>query len=118
GPLRTQQIVAAINIDGASIVPFDAIDVGCAPPLCAHAADAGRQLGIQTNPGALAASGSDHAPFAKAGVPSIWIQAALPPGWMDRYYHTPKDDVLQPIDFDAMARYARITYLVASSEAS
>jgi hypothetical protein len=112
GPLESSHLVAALNIDGASIVPFDEATVGggASSTLGTHAEEAARRLGIRVVLEPLDAEGSDYAPFLRAGIPSLWIQAALPAGWMDTRYHTPQDDLGQPLDFGAMARYARLNF--------
>ena len=57
--------------------------------------------------------GSDHSPFLLAGVPVLWIGAALPDDWMRTRYHTPQDDMKQPLDLVAAARYAQFAFVTA-----
>jgi Zn-dependent M28 family amino/carboxypeptidase len=120
GPIRPADIVAAINIDGASIVPSTNVTVGGGrnPRLRRFVEAAARTLGWEVRLEPLDGEGSDHVPFARADVPSLWVQAALPDGWMDRYYHTPQDDITQPIDFTAMARYAQFNFLAGLGAAN
>ena len=53
----------------------------------------------------------------KAGIPSLWILAALSDEWMMTRYHMPNDDRNQPLDFDAAVRDTQLEsltgYLVA-----
>ena len=45
--------------------------------------------------------------------PPLWIGATLPDDWMRSRYHTPHDDMGQPIDFEAVAAYTRFVAAVA-----
>lgn len=108
-------IVAAINIDGTSIHPFTALDIrgGLNSSLGAVAEEAGRRTGIAVRHESLGVGGSDHSPFLMAGIPPLWIGATLPDDWMRMRYHTPHDDMQQPIDFDAVAAYTRFVWTLA-----
>lgn len=109
-------IVAAINIDGTSIQSFTSLEVrgGSNSSLGAAAEAAARRIGLQVVQEPLGVGGSDHAPFLLAGIPPVWIGATLPPDWMATHYHTPQDDMQQPIDFDAVARYTHVVAALAS----
>lgn len=117
-------IVAAINIDGTSIQPFSSLDVrgGVNSSLGVIADDVARQTGLQLRHEGLGVGGSDHSPFLLAGIPPVWIGATLPDDWMRTRYHKPSDDMQQPIDFDAVARFtqfvAMLTRLVGDSPRS
>jgi Zn-dependent M28 family amino/carboxypeptidase len=50
---------------------------------------------------------SDHWPFLLAGVPALFLTTGLHPD-----YHTPQDDV-DRIDFEKLARVARLAFRVA-----
>ena len=114
-------IVAAINVDGTSVTSFEHIDVrgGSNSTLGATARAAGEGLDIGVRLESIGVGGSDHSPFLLAGVPVLWIGAALPSAWMNTHYHTPRDDMRQPLDLNAAATYTRFvfltTYLVANA---
>ena len=109
------RVVAAINIDGTSIQQFDQLEIGGGlnSSLGAIAERAGQELRIGVRLEPLGVGGSDHSPFLLAGIPPLWIGAALPPDWMRTHYHTPRDDMQQPIDFAAAANYTRFVALVS-----
>lgn len=113
-------IVAAINIDGTSIQPFTVLDVrgGSQSSLGALAEEAGRRMGIEVRLESLGVAGSDHSPFLLAGIPPVWIGATLPDDWMRTRYHTPHDDMHQPIDFEAVANYTRFVASLAEVTAN
>ena len=108
-------LVAALNIDGTSIQPFRTLDArgGSQSSLGTLAEEAGRRAGIGVRHESLGVGGSDHAPFLLAGIPPIWIGAALPDDWMRTRYHTPQDDMAQPIDFGAVAAYTQFVSTLA-----
>jgi len=63
---------------------------------------------------------SDHYEFVKQGVPAIMLATGWANGGGDKWkaflggtYHSPKDDMSQPIDWDSGARYARLNYLIS-----
>ncbi len=62
---------------------------------------------------------ADHYPFLKAGVPAIGFVFGFDPGtdaerryrhWYEVQYHRPQDDLTQPIDFDAAAKFDGFFY--------
>jgi hypothetical protein len=67
---------------------------------------------------------SDQYSFVKRGVPSVNVNQgsqsadpsrdgpALTAAWLKDIYHTPKDDLSQRIDYDTLARIARLNWLV------
>lgn len=67
---------------------------------------------------------SDHYRFVEQGVPSIFLStgwnSAAGPGeggrvfrqFLAENYHRPSDDLAQPIDFQAGAKFARVNYLI------
>jgi len=115
------EIVAAINVDGTSVTPFEHIDVrgGSNSTLGVVARAAGHGLDIAVRLETIGVGGSDHSPFLRAGIPVLWVGATLPTGWMNTHYHTPQDDMRQPLDLNAAASYTRFvfltTYLVADA---
>ena len=62
---------------------------------------------------------ADHYPFLQAGVPAIGFVFGFDPGtdaekryrqWYQTEYHRPQDDLTQPIDFDAAAKFDAFFY--------
>ncbi len=115
-----ENIVAAINIDGATLMAHPLLDVnamGSADSSMGAAVRAAADrvgLGIAAEP-SLPLLGSDHFPFARAGVPALWVIAGTATGrndldgrqlqkaYMTTRYHSPQDDLSQPLDFEAAA---------------
>jgi hypothetical protein len=114
-PVPIASIVASFNIDGLSIAPFeDVVAAGGATSTLGHVAEhAGRQVGIRVKNESIGIGGSDHSPFLEAAIPVLWIQAALSDDWMNTRYHTVRDDMSQPLDFDAAAGYVKLVFTAA-----
>jgi Zn-dependent M28 family amino/carboxypeptidase len=57
---------------------------------------------------------SDHYRFVQQGVPSIFLTSGWnsPKGKGEGGYHRPSDDLNQPINFEAGAKFARVNYLI------
>jgi hypothetical protein len=67
---------------------------------------------------------SDQYPFVKRGIPAVYIDGGYKPvdpsvdlikrieTWESTIYHTPKDDMSQPLDFTVGATVAKFDYLV------
>jgi Zn-dependent M28 family amino/carboxypeptidase len=112
-PVPVTSIVAAINIDGTAITPFTGLNVGggANSTLGSIAGEAAEQMGLSVVQEPLGVGGSDHSPFLLAGIPPLWVEAALPDDWMRTRYHTPQDDLRQPLDFAAAARYSQFVFL-------
>ncbi len=62
---------------------------------------------------------ADHYPFLKAGVPAIGFVFGFDPGtdaekryrhWYQVQYHRPQDDLTQPVDFQAAAKFDAFFY--------
>ena len=69
---------------------------------------------------------ADHAPFLRIGVPAIGFIFGYDPGtdaekryreWYDVRYHRPQDDLTQPMDFDAAAKFDRFFYRLTETVA-
>lgn len=63
---------------------------------------------------------SDHYSFVQQGVPSVFLSTGYANGgeaawkaYEDAHYHDPSDDLNQPIDWAAGAKFARLNYLIA-----
>lgn len=122
-----QDIVANVNLD-MPILTYDFVDVvafgaersGIGPAV-KRAAD---RLGMTVSPDPLPEEGlftrSDHYRFVEAGVPAVFLMTGFRNGGEARFrgflascYHKPCDDLFQPIDYLAGAKFARINYEIA-----
>jgi hypothetical protein len=65
---------------------------------------------------------SDQYSFIREGVPSLMFKFGYTPGspeermqkeWLDRRYHAPSDDAMQPVDLAAAARFNRLIAALA-----
>jgi hypothetical protein len=122
------RIVTAINMDGATLMLFplrDVVAMGAADSTLGDiVAEEGHRLKIAVNRAALYPGGSDHWPFVQRGIPSLWVIAGHATGnpaldgdklsdqWMRSRYHSPRDDMSQPLDFEAAASFARLNFLI------
>ena len=62
---------------------------------------------------------SDQYSFVRQGVPAVYVTGrpgasgrAAHEDWLHRRYHSPQDDLSQPLDFESLATYARFHYLM------
>ena len=72
---------------------------------------------------------SDQYPFVKRGVPSIYVGSGYRSAdgkhdvlkeqqqWLSTIYHTPQDEMTQPLDFSVAAMVAKFDYLVGAAVA-
>ncbi len=63
---------------------------------------------------------SDHYKFVRAGVPSVFLMTGFAGDGRERFtrfladtYHSPRDDLSLPFDWQAGARFAQLNYLIA-----
>jgi hypothetical protein len=129
-PVPVGRIAAAINVDGLAFLDdFD--DVfgigGQLSDLGLRLERAARPMGLRVSkpPDEVwdheAYSRGDQIAFAEAGVPSILVNEGfdwhsvterealdIALEWMATRYHSPQDDLQQPIDFDAAARHCEV----------
>lgn len=63
---------------------------------------------------------SDHYKFVREGVPSVFLMTGFAGEGRERFtrfladnYHSPRDDLSLPFDWQAGARFARLNYLIA-----
>ena len=70
---------------------------------------------------------ADHYPFLRAGVPAIGFIFGYEPGtdaerryreWYQVRYHRPQDDLTQPVDFDAAAKFDQFFYTLTEAVAN
>ena len=123
------QVVANINVDGVtSLTPVsDVIAYGSEHSSLRTAVErAASRTGFTVSPDPFPEEGifvrTDHFSFVKKGIPSILVNVGVKstePGvdalallkqWMVTIYHSPKDDVSQPIHYETSARFARFLF--------
>ena len=117
-PEGIQRVVAAINIDGATLMQYPLREViargGKNSSLGQVAQEAAAAVGLKAVSEWLPPNGSYHWPLARCGVPSLWAEArgetedhkARDAAWMKDRYHTPKDDLTQPLNYNSGAAFA------------
>lgn len=114
------RVVANINIDGATLMQHPLVDLvalgGRDSDIGEIAEAAARDVGVEMSLEYTPIAGSDHFPFALAGVPAVWLVAGtktnvdgldgaeLQARWMREVYHSPRDSVAQSLDYVAAAR--------------
>lgn len=134
-PVPTTKMVANINIDGLAFLDAFADVVG----IGAELSDLGRILertarlfGLTVSRpeelvlGQEALVRSEQGVFAAAGIPSMLVSEGLtwrntPRGralesivaWMNTRYHSPQDDLHQPLDFEAARQHAGLILALA-----
>ena len=128
-PMPTSQMAAAVNVDGLAFLDTfaDVIAIGAEfsnlgdhleraiAPLRLRLGEAPPELWLQEG-----FARSDQLAFAEAGVPAVMISegfdwdhvdhdeaASMALKWMMTRYHSPHDDVDQPLDFDAARLHTR-----------
>ena len=123
------QIVANINCDGGmSLTPLSDVIAWGAEHSSFEAAvqQAASQTGFTVSPDPFPEEGlfvrSDQFSFVKKGVPAIFVDVgvkstqtgvdglALLKQWLVTVYHSPKDDLTQPIQYATGVRFARFLF--------
>lgn len=120
-------IAADVNLDMpvllypfTDVVAFGA-DRSTLGPAVARAAG---RVGVALSPDPLPEEGlftrSDHYRFVEQGVPSVFLMTGFQNGgekafkdFLATHYHKPGDDLTQPIDYDAAAKFALVNYEIA-----
>lgn len=120
-------LAANVNLD-MPILTYDFLDViafGAERSSLAGAVrKAAAREGVTLSPDPLPEEGlftrSDHFRFVEVGVPSIFLMTGFQNGGEAKFrgflagcYHKPCDDLSQPIDYAAGAKFARINYEIA-----
>lgn len=122
--LGGRTIVANVDLD-MPILLYDFTDVvafgsdrsGVGPAVRRAAA----RLGVALSPDPLPEEGnftrSDHFRFVEVGVPAVFLMTGFQNGGEEKFraflrdcYHRPCDDLAQPIDYAAGAKFARLNY--------
>lgn len=120
------RIVAALNVDVPILTyEFDSvIAFGAEHSTLREAAlKATSAAGVTLSPDPMPEQGlftrSDHYALVKQGVPSLFLATGHGKGseqaWQDylqHHYHRPSDDMLQPFNWPAAARFARVNWLL------
>ncbi|HET7812434.1 MAG TPA: M28 family metallopeptidase [Steroidobacteraceae bacterium] len=89
---------------------------------------AARPMGIALSPDPMPEQGiftrSDHYQFVRQGVPAVFFATGMANGggqywgeFLEKTYHTPRDDVSQKIDWASGARFAEVNYRVTRAMA-
>jgi Zn-dependent M28 family amino/carboxypeptidase len=125
-------IVANVNIDGAPglLYPLkDVVALGAEHSSLQQDVElAARRVGYQLSPDPMPEEvffiRSDQYSFVRQGIPAVDITDGLQSSdpklsgaeimkrWMTSIYHTPKDNMQQPFDFDSAARGDRLNFLI------
>jgi Zn-dependent M28 family amino/carboxypeptidase len=120
-------IVANVNLD-MPVLTYDFVDVVAfgseRSSIAAAVQRAASRTGIALSPDPMPEEGlftrSDHFRFVEIGVPSTFLMTGFQNGgeakfrgFLKECYHRPCDDLSQPIDYAAGAKFARINYEIA-----
>ncbi len=121
------RLVADVNLDEplmtydfTDVIAFGAEHSTIGETVGQEAAGLGVKLSPDPQPEQNIFVRSDHYNFVKQGVPSVMLSTGYGNGgeaawkaYEDKHYHDPSDDLSQPIDWAAGAKFARINYLIA-----
>ena len=126
-----EQIAANINMDGVSLFyDFrDIVALGAEHSTLDHQVrDVAQHMGFEVSPDPLPDQvffiRSDQYSFVKRGVPAVAISEGFKTvdpkldgkkitlEWMSTYYHTPQDDMNQPLNFDAARKCTQVNLAV------
>jgi hypothetical protein len=128
----TGKVVGVVNLD-MPVLLYDFTDViafgsdhSTLGPIVSRAV---AQANVTLSPDPLPQEGlftrSDHYRFVQEGIPSIFLMTGFAGEGAERFrgflatnYHKPTDDLKQPINWEAGAKFARINYLIANEIAN
>lgn len=130
-------IVADVNMDMflmlypvKDLVPFGGEHSTLGETAKAAAAAVGFEISPDPNPEEVRFIRSDQYSFVREGIPAIILKAGskstdpsidaekVSREWLRTIYHTPKDDLSQPMDFPSGARYAQTNFLLTLAVAN
>jgi Zn-dependent M28 family amino/carboxypeptidase len=131
-----QAIVADLNLD-MFLTLFPVKDVvafgGEHSSLGAVVKEAAGRLGLEVSPDPFPEEvvfiRADHYAFVRKGIPAVTLSCGLKSAdpkmdggalfrqWIGAVYHSPKDDLAQPMDFESAAKIARLYFLMADEVA-
>ncbi|MBB3765006.1 M20/M25/M40 family metallo-hydrolase [Sphingomicrobium lutaoense] len=120
-------IAAVVNLDMPvplydfnDVVAFGAAHNSVAETVAAAGAEIGISVSKDPMPEQAIFTRSDHYRFAQAGIPSILLFTGYGSGGEEQWsaffkerYHRAGDDLTQPINWTALARYAELNYRIA-----
>ncbi len=128
-PIRS--LVADINMDGASVFYTfkDIVPMGAEHTTLQETVERDAQaLGLVVSPDPMPEQvnfiRSDHYSFVRQGVPAISLEEGLQAkdpnvdgrkfveDWIETRYHSPADDMKQPLNFDATIQFMQIAFLL------
>jgi hypothetical protein len=121
------RMVGVVNLDMPvllydfqDVIAFGANHSTLGPAVARAAAQAGVALATDPLPEEGLFTRSDHYKFVREGVPSVFLMTGFAGGgekafrdFLATHYHKVSDDLTQPIDWRAGAKFARINYLIA-----
>ena len=120
-------VIGVVNLD-MPVLTYDFRDViafgaehSTLGPIVQRAA---ARMGVALSPDPLPQEGlftrSDHYKFVLEGIPAVFLMTGFANGgregftdFLAHHYHRPSDDLSQPINWQAGARFARLNYLIA-----
>jgi Zn-dependent M28 family amino/carboxypeptidase len=125
-------IVANVNIDGAPGIYYAMKDVVAMGPehssLAKNVDSAARELGYDLSPDPMPEEvsfiRSDQYSFVLQGIPAVYITDGVKAVdgkvdglnvlklWLNTRYHTPGDNMEQPLDFESAAKGTRLNFLI------
>lgn len=120
------QIVGVVNLD-VPLLTYDFTDIVAFgaehSTLQVAIAKAARTVGVTVSPDPRPEEGlftrSDHYSLVKKGIPALFLATGKGEGseaawetYLTQHYHQPSDDMSQPFNWTAAARFARINELV------
>ena len=126
-PVPAASIVSVVDLD-MPLPLYDFTDVtafGADHSTVARTvAEAGASMGIKVSPDPMPQESifvrSDHYSFVRQGVPAILLMTGYANGgeavwkhFMANIYHSPADDLSQPISWRALAKYSILNYRIA-----
>ena len=126
-PVPVAQIAADVNLD-MPILTYDFTDVvafgadrsSIGPSIARAAARMKVKLSPDPMPDEGVFTRSDHYRFVEAGVPAVFLMTGFANGgekafqtFLKTNYHKPSDDLKQPINYEAGAKFARLNYEIA-----
>lgn len=131
-PLPNRKLVANVNLDMpiltydfTDVVAFGAEHSNVGEAVSRAAAQMGVTLSPDPEPEQNAFVRTDHYSFVKEGVPAVSLDTGWANGgkgavksFLDTNYHSVTDDLKQPINWAAAAKFAKLNYLVASDLAN
>ncbi len=131
-PVKNGKVVANLAIDMPfffhpvlDIVPYGADHSSLGKQTEKAAQMLGLKIGPDPFPEQVVFIRSDHYSFIKKGIPALFIKSGFMTvpsdtvnraksdvGWRSTIYHTPKDDMNQPFDFNAATTHVKINFLI------